>query len=333
MGPISSSLYAQPPQQAAPQRQPPQPVAPMRSPIYQNQNGYAQAAALAPPFPTNNYEFCYGQLGEPGSNVKFGPYVYINFEPLPAGVIDNIEFDATFPGNITWQIWRLNTGTSEFEVVESFDMVFESGKQSISLMQEIEDDDLLGFQYNGTDQIPIKFSKFVGAQSLEIYLPSPIWSSQVSINSIDLIDQLFNYRVCMYSVKNSKPLQSTSEAGGFGNNYITQTTPYYSSASLSTGPGFGPAPYPVPGYDYSNVYYPEATYGISQYKPVQPYYYDYYNPNPQNQFNQYSPSYTQSTAYGNANAQQFPLGINYQQGPQPAYQGNYQPDGYYNNNY
>ena len=114
--------------------------APQPSGGYQNQNGYGQVAATAPSYPTDNYQFCYGQLGAQGTQTKFGPYLYINFEPLPAGTIEFIEFEATYPSNITWQIWRQQP-TGKFAVVYEKSTTFQTGKHSVqvmNLMQEIK---------------------------------------------------------------------------------------------------------------------------------------------------------------------------------------------------
>jgi len=287
---------------------------------YQNQNGYGQVASMAPNYPTDNYQFCYGQLGQPGTQTKFGPYLYINFEPLPAGTIEYIEFEATTPSNITWQIWRQNEG-GEFEVVYEKQTSFQTGKHSVQLMEDTEERDLIGFYYANSDQIPIKFSKFIGEQSYEDFSgTAPTLGTSIPAPDI-LVDQLFNYRVCMYSVANSQPIQTSSGVGGYGNNYIGQTPPYYQSGSYGMSPGFGPAPYPVPGYDYNNLYYPDPTYGINAYNPVQPYYYDNYYPNQMNNYNQYTPSYGASTTY-QTNSQRYPISPN---------QGAYGNNGYYQN--
>jgi len=287
----------------------PQPMsAPQPSGGYQNQNGYGQVAATAPSYPTDNYQFCYGQLGAQGTQTKFGPYLYINFEPLPAGTIEFIEFEATYPSNITWQIWRQQP-TGKFAVVYEKSTTFQTGKHSVQLMEDTEERDLVGFYYEGTDQIPIKFSKFIGEQSYEDFSgTAPTLGYEIDAPTV-LIDQLFNYKLCMYSVANSQPIQTSSGIGGYGNNYMSQTPAYYQSGTYGQTPGFGPAPYPVPGYSYNNLYYPDPTYGISAYNPVQPYYYDNYFPNAQNNYNTYSPSYGASTTY-QTNTQQYPISPN-----------------------
>jgi len=176
-------------------------------------------------------------------------------------------------------------------------------------MEDTEERDLVGFYYEGTDQIPIKFSKFIGEQSYEDFSgTAPTLGYEIDAPTV-LIDQLFNYKLCMYSVANSQPIQTSSGIGGYGNNYMSQTPAYYQSGTYGQTPGFGPAPYPVPGYSYNNLYYPDPTYGISAYNPVQPYYYDNYFPNAQNNYNTYSPSYGASTTY-QTNTQQYPISPN-----------------------
>lgn len=65
----------------------------------------------------------------------FGPYTHVNFEPLPEGVIENVEFEATRPGTLTWYIWRQNAVTGDFEVVSMRDISFQSGKQSVQVIK------------------------------------------------------------------------------------------------------------------------------------------------------------------------------------------------------
>lgn len=236
---------------------------------------YAQQTAFAPQYPTNTYQYCYGALDTQGSLVKFGPYNHINFEPLPKGTIQNIEFEATRPGTMKWLLWR-NIGPL-FTVVFEKEISFQSGKQSIELMVETEDRDLIGFFYGESDEIPIKFSENVGAQSYEDVSPAPpTMGTQINPPNI-LEDKLFNYKVCMYSITNDAPIQTTSNIGGYGFTYSQPTAPYYASGQMfGAQAGFGPSPSPLPGYDYYNNYYPNPTYGISQYDPVQAYAYDYY---------------------------------------------------------
>jgi len=255
--------------------------------------GFAQQASMAPQYPTNAYQYCYGALDKEGYLVKFGPYTHINFEPLPEGVIENIEFDATRPGRIRWLLWRYNQTSSTFGVVYEKEINFQSGKQSAQLMIDTQDRDMIGFYYGDSDEIPIKFSENVGAQSYEDVSPSPPLVGTTILPPNDLEDKLFNYKVCMYSVNNNAPLPTTSNIGGYGYTYSNPTAPYYASGqAFGSVPGFGPTASPTPGYDYNNNYFPSPTYGISQYDPVQAYNYDFYaNPSP------YSPSYGSSMSY------------------------------------
>jgi len=289
--------------------------------INQPMVNYAQQASMAPQYPTNTYQYCYGALDKEGYLVKFGPYTHINFEPLPEGVIENIEFEATRPGSITWLLWRYDDPSSTFKVVYEKEISFQSGKQSAQLMLDTQDRDMIGFYYGSSDEIPIKFSSNVGAQSYEDVSPSPPIIGTSILPPNDLEDKLFNYKVCMYSVTNDAPLPTTSNIGGYGYTYSEPTAPYYASGqNFGSVPGFGPSPNPSPGYNYNNNYFPSPTYGISQYDPVQAYSYDHYaNPSP------LSPSYGSSMSYQQQtqsyNQPGTPYGY-YNQPWQNQYQGN-----------
>ncbi|MES1901934.1 MAG: hypothetical protein MHPSP_000166 [Paramarteilia canceri] len=267
----------------------------------QNYNQISQMMTDSTSFPTTNYEYCYGNMNEPGTLTKFGPYTYINFEPLPEGRLDSIEFSATFPSTLTWQIWRFDSTNNIFKVVDEQETTFGSGSHTIRWDANIESRDLLGFHYSGVDEIPIKYKKFVGAQSFEDYSGTN-YTIDDSINPPDsLVDQIFNYKACMSSVSSSTPLQTTSDVGGYGFSYSSTTPGYYNGSNNFYQSNNTPM-----GYDYSNNYSPLPS-GISYYNPVQPYNYNHYNQiqnNPQYTYG-YStmPQYQaqQSASFGNSN--------------------------------
>lgn len=218
-------------------------------------------------------------------------------------------------------------------------------------MEETNDRDLIGFHFSESEEIPIKFAEDVGAQAYEDMSPiAPVVGTPI-LPPNNLEDKLFNYKVCMYSVTNANsPLQTTSNIGGYGHSYIEQTAPYYASGqNFGPNPGFGPSPSPMPGYDYGNNYFPDPTYGISQYDPVQAYNYDYYqNPSgtrptygsstryPINQSNQGTPTTYNGAPYGYGQSpyqSQYPNSYQQTQGFNAAYNQNYAPGPNYQGGY
>ena len=149
---------------------------------------------------TSSGQNCFGQVGAPGYLEVTGPFTYINFRKLPTGRINYVEIDSRNQGTVSFQLWRYDSGSGQFQIIYEKPVALYQGPNRVTVETDTTDGDLMGFSYMGNGVCPIRYSPASNSNGYEEYASYSQYSGSNSIAPPQMFsNKVFNIKACMFT--------------------------------------------------------------------------------------------------------------------------------------